>query len=160
MASASVSSCGWLGDDWLGSSPLVRMGMDDAPLLASARTALVVENDPDLAGAMSEILQEKGFVVHCASDLVTARASLAARTPSVLALDLLLPDASSTELLEELAGQPEAPPTVVVSGHASGASVAASFGLELVMKPFDIERLVGAVDRAIRLQKRPRSTPG
>ena len=79
-------------------------------------TVLIVDDDTTFTAGMSAFLELQGHSVTCADSLASARCALRNAMPALLLLDLMLPDGSGLELLEELK---EAPPRriVIVTGH-------------------------------------------
>ena len=79
---------------------------------------LVVEDDPAIARVLGIMLRRDGHQVTTASSLAEARQALARSRPSVILLDIKLPDGSGFDLLEELVpgSRLEGVPVVVLSG--------------------------------------------
>ena len=79
---------------------------------------LVVEDDEAVARVLGIMLQRDGHSVTLAGSLSEARKALADRRPSVILLDMKLPDGSGLELLDHLAATAglEQVPVVVLSG--------------------------------------------
>jgi CheY-like chemotaxis protein len=119
--------------------------------LRQDRTALVVDDDVFIVSALAELLEEDGFDVHTASNGYSAfRLALELR-PSVLLLDLALPERSGSELLEDLRADSVTREIaiVVVTGHADGltdSQIAETDGV--ITKPFDDVELLNTVHRA------------
>jgi two-component system cell cycle response regulator DivK len=65
-------------------------------------TALVIEDDADLATIFTEALQIAGFEVETLRDGSKAKVRLAEATPAVIVLDLHLPHISGKELLAQI----------------------------------------------------------
>ena len=111
--------------------------------------ALIVDDEPDVVGWMSEVVQAEGYTVATADSLRNARAQLVRQTPDVLLTDLQLPDGRGTDLVHDLEspGQTE---VVVITGHASvdSAIEAVRIGAtDYLIKPVDVERLHGILRR-------------
>jgi two-component system, NtrC family, response regulator HydG len=105
---------------------------------------LLVDDEPDFVAAAREMLQLHGHVVETADRLENARRILAAQTPDVLLLDLMLPDGNGLELVEEVRGS-AVKRIVFITGHPgiksliknlSGPSVA------YLTKPIDSRELL------------------
>jgi len=79
---------------------------------------LVVEDDEAVARVLGIMLRRDGHTVTLAGSLSEARQVLTDRRPSVILLDMKLPDGSGLELLDHLAATPglEQVPVVVLSG--------------------------------------------
>mgnify|MGYP001823266516 FL=1 len=81
-------------------------------------SALVVEDEPDYATLISEILQEDGYSVAMASDGIEALGSVRKQRPDVITLDLQMPRKGGVEFYRELKSDPDFNeiPVVVVTG--------------------------------------------
>lgn len=80
---------------------------------------LIVEDDPDAAEMLSELIKSEGFSTATAHSLAEARQQIALREPDLVLLDLMLPDGSGMDLFAE---KPEAfsgSEVVMITGHAS-----------------------------------------
>ena len=79
---------------------------------------LVVEDDRAISRVLGIMLRRDGHQVTTASTLAEARRALALSRPSVILLDVKLPDGSGFDLLDDLSGDArlEAIPVVVLSG--------------------------------------------
>jgi CheY-like chemotaxis protein len=110
------------------------------------RLVLIVEDDEDTRGALSEVLADEGYSVSEASDGATALRRLTSQRPDLILLDLGLPEIRGEELLRTKASDPAlaAIPVVVLSGasrsHSTMPGVAA-----VVPKPFDLDDVVALV---------------
>ncbi len=80
--------------------------------------ALIVEDDPDAAGALAELVRAEGFSAAIAASLAEAREQLMLRMPNLVLLDLMLPDGNGLALFEaqEEFGDVD---IVLMTGHAS-----------------------------------------
>ena len=62
--------------------------------------ALIIEDDADLATIFAEAIKTAGFEAHTVRDGKTALAQLAATAPSIVVLDLHLPNVSGMDILK------------------------------------------------------------
>ena len=88
---------------------------------------------------MAEFLRHTGHGVSCSDTLADARKMLASRTPTLLLLDLMLPDGSGLELLEEIKHSPPRR-IVIVTGHPGVKSFIqglAGPGVSFLTKPVE-----------------------
>ena len=111
---------------------------------------MVVEDDDAIRDAVCELLRDESFEVLGAADLGAAREALVAWKPEVIVLDHLLGDGCSDDLLEELADVEGSPRVVLVSGSSRAPAAAWRYSIPCVFKPFDFERLLGALEEARR----------
>jgi CheY-like chemotaxis protein len=94
--------------------------VDPAPA-ASARTTqgpriVVVEDEPHVARLLKHVLENAGFRVSCAFDVVGGVAAVRSERPEALLLDIYLPDGTGIDLLRALG--PERPVVLVLSARA------------------------------------------
>ena len=150
-----------------------RIGVDSAPgqgsafwfelpLVPSARASeessapaeqpdvLVIEDDPAVARVLGIILGRHGHEVVIASTLEKARRILERSRPSVILLDMGLPDGSGLELIDHLAGSDalSAVPVVVLSGDGPQVDPRNARVAEWLTKPFAEQELVRAIRAA------------
>src|SRR5438093_63222 len=105
--------------------------------------ALVVDDDLSFRLSLTELVEREGFTVTNATSLAEAREQLVADPPDVVISDLVLPDGTGIELLNDL---PPGARTefIVITGHASVDSVIEALRsgvLDYLTKPVDIPRL-------------------
>ena len=106
--------------------------------------ALVVEDDKNALGALAELVADEGFEVKRATSVRTARARLADQTPDVVVLDLILPDGTGFDLIQDLQGQTDHVEIVVITGHASVSTAVEALrhgAGDYLTKPVDTARL-------------------
>jgi CheY-like chemotaxis protein len=124
---------------------------DDAP-----PGVLVVEDDEAVARVLGIMLRRDGHSVTLAASVSEARKALAEHRPSVILLDMKLPDGSGLDLLDHLHTTPglEQLPVVVLSGvepmfdHRSRSDRV----VEWLIKPFAEHELLRALRDAIRTE--------
>lgn len=125
--------------------------MDHAP--RPDRSALVVDDDKFLVSALAELLEEDGFDVHTATNGFSALRRAVELRPSVILLDLALPERSGNDILEDLRADAATHDIaiIVVSGHVDGLSEAQLAEVDgLVAKPFDEGDLLETIQRAMQ----------
>lgn len=113
---------------------------------------LVVDDDPRICRLLSQYLQRQGFgttIVHGEDEMF---AELAGRSPDLILLDLVLPDANGIEITRKLRRNSKVP-IIIITGEAS--TVDKVLGLELgaddyVTKPFDERELLARVRAVLR----------
>ena len=116
-----------------------------------AKRVLVVEDDATIRAIIGDVLQERGFEVAPAANGSEALQQLDIARPDVVVLDLLMPVmhgwAFMESYLEKTGGQ--LVPIVVVSVNPALPRSFNRLGVrEIVAKPFDVELLAQAVERA------------
>lgn len=116
---------------------------------------LVAEDDAAVASNVVRGLRAKGFVVDLATSGTQARIALERFAPHLVVLDLMLPEFSGLELLEELSVKPH-PPIIVLTARTDLNERLRCFELgavDYVPKPFFLEELVARINA--RLTRRP-----
>ena len=123
---------------------------------------LIIEDDPDIAEALSYALQKNDFKTRIALD---GEEGLSAsldkfNPPSVILLDLLLPGMNGFELCRRLRNEvlTRTTPIVIVSARASDKEIATSAELgadDYIVKPFSIREVVGRINSLLQLKNNP-----
>jgi two-component system sensor histidine kinase/response regulator len=125
--------------------------MEHAPRLE--RTALVVDDDVFVLSAVAELLEDDGFDVQTATNGFSALRRAVAARPSVILLDLALPERSGAELLEDLRVDPATRDLAIVlltayANRLTEVELAQVDGV--VTKPFDVNGLLEIVQHAMQ----------
>jgi two-component system response regulator RegX3 len=113
---------------------------------------LVVEDEPSLAESVRYNLEREGFEVIVASDGRTGLERFRADAPSLVILDLMLPQLSGLDVCRAIRAESDVPIIIVTAKDAEADKVA---GLELgaddyVTKPFSVRELVSRVRAHLR----------
>ncbi len=124
---------------------------------------LVVEDEQDLAQILVDYLRFAGYRAEALFDGLEARTRLAAQTPDLLLLDLMLPGLDGLTLLRELRAHPEHPDLPVILVTARVEEVDRLIGLEsgaddYVCKPYSPREVVARVKTVLR-RARPAAPP-
>lgn len=126
----------------------------------SAAHILVVDDEPDIRGLLTEILSEEGYEVAAAANASEARASRASRVPDLVLLDIWMPDVDGITLLREWSTQGgESCPVVMMSGHGTVETAVEATRLgafDFVEKPLSLAKLLRTVERALDAGRRRR----
>jgi two-component system, OmpR family, KDP operon response regulator KdpE len=117
------------------------------------RRVLVIEDDTDIRRLITDALQGVGLDVVSAVDASQALRTALARKPAAVVLDIGLPDYDGTQFIARWRERrPDANdvPLVIVSGRSDRREIASLLGAAYVCgKPFEVEELVGEVERAV-----------
>ena len=117
------------------------------------RRVLVIEDDNDARRLISEALRGAGLDVVAAIDASQALRTALARKPAAVVLDIGLPDSDGTLFVARWRERrPDANdvPIVIVSGRSDRREIACLVGAAYVCgKPFEVDELVGEVERAV-----------
>ena len=125
---------------------------DAAP---SARAALVVEDDDQIAYLLQFILRKEGYSVTVANDGLEARRVIAnSEPPHLVTLDFMLPHANGLELLAEIRERAgwEAVPVLMLTARSQEKDIAlarASGATDYLVKPFKPEELRACIRRLV-----------
>ena len=115
---------------------------------------LVVEDDEDLRYLIGSALADAGYAAIEAADGIAALAACAQRDPDVVLLDLNMPRLGGQGFADAYRRGTGQAPIIVMSGAENGGEASARIQAAVYLsKPFDLERLVGAVQRVL-----PRAT--
>ena len=111
---------------------------------------LVADDDDNVRGLLRDFLQRRGYVVHVAANATEALAIAGNERPDVVLLDLNMPGEQTGEsILRTLS----ATAAVIVITGANDADVARRSlidgAVDFVAKPFNLERLIEAIQRAL-----------
>jgi two-component system, NtrC family, response regulator AtoC len=112
---------------------------------------LIVEDEPDAAAALKELLEARGYDVRIAATAAKARVSHAEWQPDLVLMDLMLPDTSGLELLREIKDSGSPSEVIMVSGFGSIPKVVEAMNggaLSFVEKPIDMPLLFAKLDKA------------
>ena len=131
--------------------PVVRAAVSTAPEMSHRPGILMVEDDPAVARVLRIILERAGHYVVHAGSLNEARHAADLHRPSVILLDMGLPDGSGLELLDHLPGIEGAVPVpvVVLSGSTPTATHRNARVVDWLTKPFAAEELLRAIHVAV-----------
>jgi CheY-like chemotaxis protein len=117
---------------------------------------LVVDDNPQLLGAMEKILERDGHTTQLAGDGNAALRLANSGTPDLVLTDMYMPDADGIEMI--LALKRTCPQTRIVAMSGGGylardsiLAVARRLGAHAILtKPFSHTELIAAVDEALR----------
>jgi CheY-like chemotaxis protein len=114
------------------------------------RRVLIVEDQQAIAELLSDVLSDAGFQTSRAYSAVTAAETARALAPDVILLDVMMPERTGWEVLEELRAHESTrgTPVVIVSAvydRFGLHSMPAGGPIRFAAKPFDIVDLVETV---------------
>ena len=123
-------------------------------------TILVVDDEPDVVELVDFNLKAAGYDVVTASDGEEALKKARAILPSLMILDLMLPEVDGLEVCKILRGDPATSAIPIIILTAKAGEIDRVLGLELgaddyVTKPFSPRELVLRVKRLLRSEQAP-----
>lgn len=124
----------------------------------SGKDILVVDDEASVVEVVSLYLRRDGYEVRVARDGQAALQAIEAQRPTLVVLDLMLPQVDGLEILRRLRADPECDVPVIML-TARGQEVDRIYGLELgaddyVTKPFSPAELVSRVKAVLRRARR------
>ncbi|HET9673078.1 MAG TPA: response regulator [Actinomycetota bacterium] len=111
-------------------------------------SVLVVDDEPQVAWVLRFSLEHEGFHTYTASNGLEALEEVEKHRPSVMILDLMMPEMDGWTVLQRMQRLPVAErPRVIIVSALNGPeekAKATSLGVDaFVPKPFDVEELIG-----------------
>ncbi|MGD9887962.1 MAG: sigma-54-dependent transcriptional regulator [Halothiobacillaceae bacterium] len=119
---------------------------------------LIVDDEPDIRAAVSDILQDEGYSVALAEDATVAQAQLQTRRADLILLDVWMPGMDGLALLRHwhsVAGELPAP-VVMMSGHGTLETAVEAIRLgayDFIEKPLSLDKLLLNVENALQTQR-------
>ena len=130
---------------------------------ADLRRALIIDDEPDVAGSLADILELMGLRSEILAGWTTAREVLASGDPDIVFSDLRMPGMSGIAIYRELLAERPglARRFVLVTGDMIGAraeieGLAAHLRPQILEKPFstlDVRGVLGAINDQVTLAK-------
>ena len=113
---------------------------------------LLIEDTPSLQLVYESVLKSAGHKVHTVGDASAGLGAFKSVQPSVVLLDLMLPDRDGLDLMQDfLALKPDTAVIVITANGSINKAVAAmrAGAHEFLVKPFDEQRFLNAIDNAL-----------
>jgi len=117
-----------------------------------SKKILILEDDKKLQNIIKAYLESTGFKVLAASTLKEARSVLNEEIPSLVVLDLMLPDGNGENFIQEIKETGDIP-VIMVTAKSSEEDRLAGFSLgadDYVIKPFSPKELIARVKAVLR----------
>lgn len=129
--------------------------------MTDRQRVLLIEDEPNIIEAIRFVLARDGWQVSTHCEGRGAVEAVRERAPDVVILDVMLPDRSGYDILQDLKADPNlrALPVLMLTarGHAKEREMALRLGADLFMvKPFSNAEMVEAVRS---LARRPTEAP-
>ncbi len=127
-----------------------------------AAPLLLIEDTPALQMVYRSVLTSAGHTVRVAGTAAEGLAAFLESGATVILLDLMLPDRDGLDLMHDMLQiRPEANVIVITANGSINKAVEAmrAGAHEFLVKPFDEQRFLGAVDNAISGRPSPRRGP-
>ena len=117
---------------------------------------LIVEDSPTLALTYREYLRPLGLPVELAETGKAALKKIDAELPSVILLDLMLPDMDGLEILKRLHDEKRDVRVIVITAHGSvkvAVDAMREGATDFLLKPFSAERILTTVRNALEIHR-------
>ena len=119
---------------------------------------LIIDDNPDIRNIIKDLIDEAGFKTRVAANYNQALAEIDKKLPDVAIIDVKLDkgDNDGIELLSHIKNKNKDIPVIIISGHANIEMAIKSLksgAFEFIQKPFDQERLMNFVNRAVENYK-------
>lgn len=118
-------------------------------------TIFLIEDDPSQLKSIESFLEFKGFVFQSFKNAMDFLTLSDISRPAVLVSDMRLPDLNGVELYKALTDRGEDIPIIFISGESSiqqSIDAMKQGAIEFLVKPFDINDLTNAIEKATRLE--------
>ena len=119
-----------------------------------SREILIVDDNADIRNIINELIVDAGYKTRLAANYNQALTEIDKKLPDVAILDVKLDkgDNDGIELLSHIKSKNKDIPVIIISGHANIEMAVKSLqhgAFEFIEKPFDQERLLNFVKRAV-----------
>lgn len=123
------------------------------------RTVLVVDDDPDILEIVTVVLDLYDVPAMTANDGIEALAAMRGSGElGLVLLDLMMPRMNGVDVLAAMKRDPTlaAMPVIVISGNYHTEHAVLAMGADqYLLKPIDVDVLIDAVSRFVRVGRRP-----
>ena len=115
---------------------------------------LIIDDNPDIRNIIKDLIDEAGFKTRVAANYNQALTEIDKKLPDVAIIDVKLDkgDNDGIQLLNHIKNKNNEVPVIIISGHANIEMAIKSLksgAFEFIQKPFDQERLMNFVNRAV-----------
>ncbi len=115
---------------------------------------LIIDDNADIRSILNELISEEGYKTRLAANFNQALIEIDKKLPDVAIIDVKLDkgDNDGIELLNHIKKKNKDIPVIVISGHANIEMAIKSLksgAFEFIQKPFDKERLMNFIKRAV-----------
>jgi DNA-binding response OmpR family regulator len=120
--------------------------------MAAAKTILIVDDDMELSDGLRVMLEKQGHRVIQARDGIQGKQMVYNQRPDLVILDMMMPRMGGYPVLEHFKGKADAPPVVMITANEGSRHKAYAEYLgviDYIRKPFPMERLLEAIDKAL-----------
>jgi two-component system response regulator FixJ len=123
-------------------------------------TVALIEDDEAVLHSLQLLLEGRGIAVRCFPSAESFLASLPAGVPACVVTDVRMPGLSGLDLQRELKRLGVGVPVILITGHGDIAMAVTAIkdgAADFIEKPFDDERLVESLAKAMATERELRS---
>jgi len=131
--------------------------------MADQKTILLVDDDRELIEGLRALLEKQGYRVIQANDGNQAKTVIYNDRPDLVILDMMMPRMGGYPVLEHFRGKEDVPPIIMITANEGSRHKAYAEYLgvvDYIRKPFAMERLLEAVNKAFSQAKVQEDVPG
>ncbi|MBI5232203.1 MAG: sigma-54-dependent Fis family transcriptional regulator [Coriobacteriales bacterium] len=118
-----------------------------------SKRVLIVDDEKNMRWVLGQALSGEGFEVVDAADGKGALASVSDQAPDIMILDHRMPEPDGMEVLRRVRGKGQTFPIIMLTAHGNVAQAVEAMKAganEYLTKPFDLEELKLAIDKALQ----------
>ena len=127
----------------------------------AGKTILLIEDDREIASTLGRVLEGAGYTVHWGQNGLEGRRLAETVSPQLVITDMMMPKMGGFPVLEFLKSLAFPPKVIMITANEGGRhkAYAEMLGVDdYLRKPFAMEVLLEAVDRAIGAANAPVDT--
>ena len=115
---------------------------------------LIIDDNPDIRNILNDLITDAGYKTRVAANYNQALSEIDKKLPDVAIIDVKLDKGENDgiELLNHIKKKNNEVPVIIISGHANIEMAVKSLksgAFEFIQKPFDEERLMNFINRAV-----------
>lgn len=111
---------------------------------------LVVDDEPDIVEFLTDLLEERGYLVISAHNGAAALEQASKELPDLVLLDVSMPKQTGTDFYRQFSRKKkfQGIPVIIVSGHPS-RRIAVGKNVAIIDKPIEEKKLLDEIDRLL-----------
>jgi DNA-binding NtrC family response regulator len=120
--------------------------------VASKALILIIDDEESIRDSLQVLLTMEGYRVETAADAASGLDALGRKTYDLILLDLMLPDRSGLEVLEEVRQYDTATPIVMLTAYGTVESAVKAIQLgadDFITKPWNNDKLVLGIEQTV-----------
>lgn len=103
---------------------------------------LIVDDDPNVADVLQQLLEDEGFVVEYEGDGKAALIHIERKKPDVVLADMVMPRLDGVSLLQEIQARWNGKIDVILM---SASETPIGLGVPFLQKPFDLDDVISTI---------------